>query len=127
MSSPKSLEESRQSNYGPPYACHCNIAAAWSAYLQQREQAKKVPTVLRPEDVANMLALMKLIRAGYDPLHKDNYDDAEVYIGFARRFTDAARRTTGSASRAGSGYAPQDDEGNNTGRIRDVEGPHRLL
>ena len=78
------LESERSKDYGDPATCHSNIALAWNAYMSQRIAAGQIN--LADYDVANMMALLKIIRAGFNPGHDDSYDDARVYLGFAKRF-----------------------------------------
>lgn len=92
MPTPEHLEKERQKNYGDPLQCHVNIAHAWTSYRRQvrasveDSQGRRATILFTSVDVANMMALMKIIRAGYNPYHRDNYDDAITYLTFARRF-----------------------------------------
>lgn len=118
MASPEELEQEREKHYGNPWDCHSNIASAWGGYLNQVVTTNSHSRIwLSPEDVANLLALMKIIRAGYDSFHQDNYDDAITYLTFARRFTcgetkgqQSNRSTTSTEANQGSD-APRDGEG----------------
>lgn len=87
MPSPKELEATRQQDYGDPLNCHTNIAGAWRAYMSQRYASANVMPYIGAHDVAMMMALVKLIRLGHNPMHQDSYDDAITYLTFARRFT----------------------------------------
>lgn len=114
MASPEELEAERQVNYGDPKACHINVASAWNAYIRQRQalaKSYKLETfTVCATDVANMMALMKIIRAGYNMQHQDNYDDAITYLGFARRFTcgKEGEKQHGSSRPLGEGDVEND-------------------
>jgi len=88
MPSPEELEREREKDYGPPLQCHDRIAMAWMGYLCQVKDGLQLERHVSvcSWDVANMMALAKIIRAGYNPKHRDNYDDAITYLTFARRF-----------------------------------------
>lgn len=108
MPDPKTLEAERQKNYGDPLRCHMAIAKAWDAYLSQVTHGVKdvqgplAPVPITSVDVANMMALMKIIRAGYNSYHRDNYDDGIVYLGFARRFACGKEEGTKQHSSPGA-------------------------
>lgn len=53
---------------------HENIARLWSAYLNSE---------IRPDQVAAMMALLKLARTMTGTFNRDDYDDAASYIGIA--------------------------------------------
>lgn len=76
---PKRLEESRAKDYGDPEGCHDAIAQCWAAYLDRKVSS------MDKVDVALMMCLVKIVRAAHGRT-KDSFDDAEVYLRFARRF-----------------------------------------
>lgn len=63
----------RQEKYGTPYNNHRRIANLWSAYLDQE---------VTPEQVAIMMALMKVARSMQEH-HPDNYVDGTAYFAIA--------------------------------------------
>ncbi|HYF56552.1 MAG TPA: DUF6378 domain-containing protein [Salinarimonas sp.] len=64
----------RSQTHGDYRDQHQKCAALWSAYLGQPITA---------EDVALMLALMKVSRMRMGSYNRDHYDDAAAYIGIA--------------------------------------------
>ena len=70
----------RQRDYGSPEENFRTIAAYWSVYLSQTYGLEQP---LAPVDVALMMSLMKVARAGATPTHKDSYVDMAGYAGCA--------------------------------------------
>lgn len=64
----------RNEQYGDPEECFQEIACLWSAYLRQS---------IKPDDVAMMMALLKIGRTKTGAFSKDNYIDAAGYIALA--------------------------------------------
>ena len=82
----KAIAANRKQDYGPPEDCHANIGAVWGAILQQVGYVAGKP--IKPEDVALMMAGLKIIRAGTQcgGIQQDAYEDAHIYLAFAEDF-----------------------------------------
>ena len=65
----------RQDTYGSPYASFQQIADLWEAYLRRRAEGP-----IGPQDVANMMILMKVSRSATGGKHHDSTVDI---IGYA--------------------------------------------
>ena len=80
----------RQERYGQPEDCFGSIAALWNAYLRGKAQAEddgdfyslSFPS-LAPQDVAVMMALLKIARMQHGAGGEDSYVDACGYIALA--------------------------------------------
>ena len=120
MPSPRELEVSRRKDYGEPLLCHQSIAAAWRGYLEQRCTTVNIMPYIGAHDVAMMMALVKLIRLGHNPMHQDSYDDAITYLTFARRFACGEEHRSDSDSSATSDSTDQDSDA--TGDSQGVRG-----
>lgn len=70
----------RQRDYGDASRMFDSIARAWSGYLR---------TNLTPVDVANMMVLLKVMRAAESPDKADNYVDMAGYAALAGELSDA--------------------------------------
>lgn len=70
----------RNEAYGPPRQNHERIAAMWNAYLSIR--VAPGAGVLTPEDVAQLMTLLKIART-LEGFREDNYIDAAAYIAIA--------------------------------------------
>lgn len=84
------LEADRGKVYGDPSHSHTNIGLSWTALIQQHYGITldhPLPNWL----VAQMMVNFKMQRSSR-VFHQDNYDDAEVYADFARRFQEAATK-----------------------------------
>lgn len=66
----------RQDSYGPVQQSMQRIADLWMAYLGNG-------TIIRPEDVAWMMVLLKMARSDAGGYHEDNYIDAAAYSAIA--------------------------------------------
>ena len=66
----------RAEAYGDIYQNHENISMLWNGYLYNVDE-------LRPEDVANMMELMKIARRKTGVFNEDNYVDGAGYSGVA--------------------------------------------
>ena len=64
----------RDKDYGDPKASFESIAQAWSWYLK---------TEVKPEDVAQMMTLLKISRHKTGAVNLDNFVDASGYQGLA--------------------------------------------
>ena len=72
----------RQEKYGTPYNNHRRIANLWSAYLDE---------TITPEQVAIMMALMKVARSMQEH-HEDNYVDGTAYFAIAGELAAIKKR-----------------------------------
>ena len=70
----KTVMGPRQDTYGSPYASFQQIADLWEAYLKRRAEGP-----LGPQDVANMMILMKVSRSATGKHHDSTVD----IIGYA--------------------------------------------
>ena len=59
------------------------IAAMWQAYLDHKQTAHDDKVNIEPHDVALMMGLLKIVRAGFNPGHKDNFIDLAGYAACA--------------------------------------------
>ena len=66
----------RAEAYGDIYHNHKNISMLWNAYLYNIDE-------IRPEDVANMMELMKIARRKTGMFSEDNYVDGAGYAAVA--------------------------------------------
>ena len=62
--------QDRNSQYGPPEYAFGEIAGLWSFYLGQ---------LVKPHDVAIMMALLKIGRLKSNPIHGDSWVDLAGY------------------------------------------------
>lgn len=69
----------REDDYGSPEDNFKTIAHLWSDFLQDSGRVEKT-FVLRPEDVAIMMALMKIARLTSGRFKGDSYIDACGYL-----------------------------------------------
>ena len=70
----KLVTGSRQKDYGNSLHNHENIAKLWSAYLGH---------TIRPQDVALMMALLKIARTKTGTVNRDDYVDGAAYMAIA--------------------------------------------
>lgn len=73
----------RQKVYGDPKVNHDGIAAAWSGLLEPHAESIARGEPIPAHVVALMMATLKLNRMR-NIFHEDNYEDAAVYLSFAR-------------------------------------------
>ena len=83
------IVERRAKTHGDPLANHANIAELWNAYLRIRRTG--AATRLTPEDVAVMLALLKLARMHTGEFNPDDDLDFAGYVGVAAEIRAAQR------------------------------------
>lgn len=67
----------RESQYGSPENNFALIAAFWALYLEEKLHLAKVP--FEAEDVAMMMALLKIVRCTTGQAKLDNYVDLAGY------------------------------------------------
>ncbi len=70
----------RAAAHGDPLPNHQNIARLWEAYLGVE---------VTPQDVALMMALLKVARTQTGPHNPDNYHDLAGYAALAEAMADA--------------------------------------
>ena len=93
----------RAATYGNMFENHQNIAKLWDGYLHN------IKTV-SPEDVANMMELLKIARRKTGALNDDDYVDGAGYAAVAH---ECARVTTFRDSKFGEEVEPQDPAAEN--------------
>ena len=76
----KLVSTDRAKAYGDKIVNHENIARLWSAYLQNKT---KLNIVLTPEDVAQLMTLLKIARTQGGEFKEDNFVDAVGYQAIA--------------------------------------------
>ena len=76
----KLVSTDRAKAYGDKIVNHENIARLWSAYLQNKT---KLNIVLTPEDVAQLMTLLKIARTQGGEFKEDNFIDAVGYQAIA--------------------------------------------
>lgn len=69
------VTEDRAATHGNVEDSFAAIAAYWSTYLA----SVGCPARLKPSDVAAMMVLLKVARAGANPRHADNWIDIAGY------------------------------------------------
>ena len=72
----KLVNDSRAKTHGDKVANHENIARLWSSYLQNKT---KLMIVLTPEDVAQLMTLLKIARSQAGEHNIDDYVDGCGY------------------------------------------------
>ena len=70
----------REQEYGIPENSFRLIAEFWHTYLSAKCVAAGVHVQLEPEDVAAMMALLKIARASANPEHIDSWIDGAGYM-----------------------------------------------
>ncbi|MFR5026446.1 MAG: DUF6378 domain-containing protein [Evtepia gabavorous] len=70
----------REQDYGIPENSFRLIAEFWHTYLSAKCVAAGVHVQLEPEDVAAMMALLKIARASVTPEHIDSWIDGAGYM-----------------------------------------------
>lgn len=74
----------RETQYGSPDANFAKIAALWEAYTNVR---------VTPEDVAVMMALLKVARFATGRAKEDHFIDAAGYLALAGELATTRERT----------------------------------
>ena len=74
------IRDSREQDYGNPENSFRLIAEFWHTYLSAKCVAAGVHVQLDPEDVAAMMALLKIARASANPEHIDSWIDGAGYM-----------------------------------------------
>jgi hypothetical protein len=81
----------RNKTYGDPWSNLTDCAMLWEAYLSAKLSHE---INLVAEDVANMMALVKMTRSFRGNYHDDNYLDGAVYMAIAgecRKYEETGR------------------------------------
>ena len=89
----KLVSTDREDKHGDKVVNHENIARLWSGYIQNKT---KLNINILPEDVANMMALLKIARTQAGHHNIDDYVDACGYSAIAGEI--AEKRTEISAT-----------------------------
>jgi len=89
----KLVSTDREDKHGDKVQNHSNIARLWSSYIQNKTQLN---ISLLPEDVANLMALLKIARTQAGQHNIDDYVDACGYSAIAGEI--ANKRTEISAT-----------------------------
>ena len=76
----KLVNDSRAKSHGDKIKNHENIARLWSSYLQNKTQLN---IVLSPEDVAQLMTLLKIARSQAGEHNIDDYIDGVGYQAIA--------------------------------------------
>ena len=76
----KLVNDSRAKTHGDKIKNHENIARLWSSYLQNKTQ---LSIVLSPEDVAQLMTLLKIARSQAGEHNIDDYIDGVGYQAIA--------------------------------------------
>ena len=76
----KLVSTDREDKHGDKVVNHENIARLWSGYIQNKT---KLNINILPEDVANMMALLKIARTQAGQHNIDDYVDACGYSAIA--------------------------------------------
>ena len=76
----KLVNDSRAKTHGDKIKNHENIARLWSSYLQNKTQLN---IVLSPEDVAQLMTLLKIARSQAGEHNIDDYIDGVGYQAIA--------------------------------------------
>ena len=81
----KLVSKEREDKHGDKVTNHENIARLWSSYLQNKF---KLNLHLLPEDVANLMTLLKIARTQGGKFNIDNFVDACGYAAIAGEITN---------------------------------------
>ena len=76
----KLVSESRHDKHGDKVINHENIGRLWNAYLANKF---KLNLNLLPEDVANLMCLLKIARTQAGSFNLDDHVDAAGYAGIS--------------------------------------------
>ena len=90
----KLVSKDREDKHGNKIINHENIARLWSAYFQNKY---KINIIVLPEDVANLMTLLKIARTQAGKHNLDDYIDACGYSAIAGEIAED-RQTLKSAT-----------------------------
>ena len=89
----KLVSGDRGEKHGDMVATHENIARLWRSYLQNKF---KLNLNLLPEDVANLMTLLKIVRSQSGKHNIDDYVDACGYSAIAGQIAEARNNVKSS-------------------------------
>ena len=89
----KLVSKEREDKHGNKIINHENIARLWSSYLQNKF---KLALFLLPEDVANLMTLLKIARTQAGKHNLDDYIDACGYSAIAGEIAEARQKLKSS-------------------------------
>ena len=89
------LSEDREKTHGNKIENHENIARLWSSYFQNKY---KIAILVLPEDVANLMTLLKIARTQAGNFNLDDYVDACGYAAIAGEIAQAREKQRISAT-----------------------------
>ena len=89
----KLVSKDRAEKHGDKITNHENIARLWSGYIQNKT---KLNIQILPEDVANLMALLKIARTQAGDHNLDDYIDACGYMAISGEIKE--KRTELSAT-----------------------------
>ena len=89
----KLVSNDREDKHGNKVINHENISRLWSAYFQNKF---KLNLVLLPEDVANLMTLLKIARTQAGNHNLDDYIDACGYSAIAGEIAEARQKLKSS-------------------------------
>ena len=104
----KLVSESRHDKHGDKVINHENISRLWTSYLQNKF---KLNLNLLPEDVANLMTLLKIVRSQAGKHNIDDYVDACGYAAIAGEI--ANKRQSLKSSTLGVSNAKKSTDTNN--------------
>jgi hypothetical protein len=84
----KLVSSDRNDTHGDKVTNHENIARLWTSYLQNKT---KLTVTILPEDVANLMALLKIARTQAGGHNIDDYVDACGYSAIAGEIAEKRR------------------------------------
>lgn len=73
----------RQNTHGDKVRNHQAIGRLWNGYLENLVESGRDPRQLEPEDVANMMELLKIARRQNGAYNADDYIDGAGYAAVA--------------------------------------------
>ena len=76
----KLVSKEREDKHGDKVVNHENISRLWTGYLQNKT---KLSIVILPEDVANLMTLLKIARSQGGSFNLDDFVDACGYSAIA--------------------------------------------
>ena len=104
----KLVSESRHDKHGDKTINHENIARLWTGYLQNKF---KLALIILPEDVANLMSLLKIARTQAGSFNLDDHIDAAGYVAISGEI--AFKRNTLKSSTLGVSNGKKDKNTNN--------------
>ena len=104
----KLVSESRHEKHGDKTINHENIARLWTGYLQNKF---KLALIILPEDVANLMTLLKIARTQAGQFNIDDHVDACGYAAISGEI--AEKRNSLKSSTLGVSNAKKSTNTNN--------------